>query len=201
MAYVKNWQGENGAGALVYGVDTSGDVINIEADDFGNLCTISHEHYRIHNGNSYEAGFIWSEGTAIADNANADLVIQVNSAMHVIFDIAVGGDCEVRYYTNTVWSIPSPQDLVTAYNKNEYSANTTSNVIYANPTVSDVGTLKVPKFIPGGGIFGQGGTDGGFSREKIWAVGSPVDSRLIRVTNRSGAATQVSITLEWYEPS
>jgi len=194
-------QGLNGAASLLYTLDVNGDPQNVVSDAFGNMSVVAPEHYWIHAGQSYEVGYLWSEGTAIADNDTADLLVQVNAASHVIFDVAVGGDCEIGYYINPTWTASSPEIPVTPYNKNEYSSNVTPNVIYADPNISDPGTLKIAKFIPGGGFFGQGGTDGGFSRERIWKTGSPMEERLIRVTNRSGAATQVSITLEWYEPS
>ena len=200
--WTRNFKGENGGATLLYAQDPNADPIQIKADQWNSFKIISAEHFWIHEGRSYEAGYMWSEGTAIADNANADLVIQVHSAMHVIFDIAVSANCEIRYYTSPTWSLNSPTNEVTAYNKNEYSSNVTTNKIYADPTVSDPGTLKIPKFAPGGvKDAGSGGTGGNFNREKIWKTQSPLLSKLIRVTNRSGGNCVVSIGLEWYEPT
>lgn len=184
--------------ADLFGLNPDGLAERLKCDQYASLVAISPEHYWIHQGLSYEAGFLWSEGTAIADNANADFLIEAGAGMHAIFEIAVGGDCEVRYYRNPTFSIPSPSDIVTPHNKNDYSTNISASSITANPTITDAGSLVVPKMLPGGGIFGTGAIDGGFSRETILKAG---DDYLVRVTNRSGAATQISITAEWYEPS
>lgn len=160
--------------------------------------TITSGHAWLHAGKTFTAGHLWNEAASPIDNASVDLLFQPAAGMHCVFDVSVGGDCEVTYYKGTTFS--NAGTAVTAFNKNDYSSNVSSATITYDPAVTGVGTARLPsKLVPGGtGTKSLGGQDGGFEGEFIMKAD---EVYMIRVTNRSGAATPVSITVEWYEPS
>jgi len=160
------------------------------------LVVISTEHERIHDGVMYEAGFLWSEVTAIADDASAEFLLQLTDGAHAIFNIAAGGDAEVHFFENPTFSAAG--DLVTVFNKNRFSSNTSSAVATANPTITDAGTALPKSFLPGGsGPHSGGGSDGNYNHERVLKGGNDY---LVRVTNRAGATKAISIGVEFYEP-
>lgn len=179
---------------------TTGSVNVATWEDSSNIhwpAYMTAEHKRIHDGQTFYSSVLWGDGNEIADNANADVLIQAGAGMHIVYDIAAGGNCEVYLYRS-----PTNSDVgsaVGAFNKNEYSSNTSSSTITHTPTITGTGTALPAKFLPGGvKTAGSGGEDGSFSREIILKGGLDY---LIRVKNISGAIQPVSVALEWYETS
>lgn len=159
------------------------------------LVVIQTEHAHLHNGEMYEASILLSEAGAIADNANADMLIQLTTPAHTIIGAACGGDAEVFVYENPTFSAAGT--ALTAYNKNRISSNTSSAVVTHTPTITVVGTKLFERFMPGGkAAVAQGISDGSYGHERILKGGNDY---LIRVTNRAGTAQAISINLEFYE--
>lgn len=186
----------------LFGKNPNGVSQRLVCDQWGSMSVAEVAHYWAHRGWGFEAGHRWSEADVVADNGTADIVFQVIDGAHIIWDIAAGGDCEIDIYDDPSWSIGSPENQITVFNKNEYSSNTSNNILHASPVITDPGTLSSPsKFLFGGtGGNAVGFTDGGFAREKIWKPGSPINTKLIRVTNRSGQDRAIAINFEWYQP-
>lgn len=168
----------------------------LTCDDWGNLNTVTNGHYQIHAGNAYMVGYVWNEGAEIADDATAQVLIQPSAGMHLIFGVASGGDAEIRFYKGTTFSAAGT--ALSTFNKNEFSSNTSGATITHTPTVTDAGTSFPPQFIfggTGGNAFGV--SDGSYDSEIVL---SPTTDYLVSVTNRSGVAQVIAISLEWYEP-
>lgn len=185
--------------ADLFGLAPDGSAQRLICDSLGNLSTVETAHYRIHNGQTYVAGKLWGESTSpielIADNASAEILIQAGEGMHMIADVAAGGDCEIEFCESVTFS--DAGTAVTAFNKNRYSTNTSLSTITHTPTITDYGTSIFKSFLPGGaGGNAIGGTDGGFGREMILKSGLDY---VIKATNRRGQASHVSIMIEWYK--
>lgn len=180
--------------------DKDGELINLKAlFEYGahhlNVISISSEHQRIHSGQSFTTGHLWEEGTAVADNANAEILLVTGSThIHLIQDVSVGGDCVLNVIEGVT---ATPGTALTVFNKARTSSNTTGATASYAPTGVSGGAALPPKFIPGGsGFLTQGGQDGSYNRELNLKTNT---NYLFRVTNRSGLATQIAITLEWYD--
>lgn len=156
---------------------------------------ITWEHARIHEGKSWNASVLWGDGNEVADNASVYMLAQVGSAAHAIYDVASGGNCEVHLYQNPTFS--DQGTLISSFNKNPNSTETTGMVLSHTPTFSDKGTQLPSRLLPGGvKAAGSGGQDGSFNREIILKGG---DTYMMEVKNFSGAIQPVSIAVEWYE--
>jgi hypothetical protein len=182
------------AGARFYETDT-GMVYWWDGDSWQHgQITIPVEHHRIHNGQAFFATHYFS---AVANDASAELLIRANSGMHCLYEIAAGGDVEVNIFEEPTATADGP--VVTHSNRNRYSTNASNSVITHSPTISvdGVNLGGGGKLIPGGsGGNAGGGSDGGFGRELTCRSGR---AYLVRSTNRSGQARDMSISLDWYQ--
>jgi len=177
--------------AKLFGGDNEVEVDSV----FNSISTIDEAHRRIHAGQSFYAGYLWGEGSNIADNASAELLIQVGAeSMHTIYEVAAGGDAEVRVFEAP--TVSTAGTSVTAFNKARYSANASNATLTRDPSISADGTALPAKFLPGGTFLSTGSQDGGFNRETILNANTDY---LFRVTNRAGSAQPMSISMEWYE--
>lgn len=186
---------------FIYGRDGNGDPVALEADQyFQGLVTIDTVHERIHRGQSFLGGHLWPVASAIADNANADLLIVTGSTpIHMISHISAGGQSEVYYYEGvTVSANGTAADLI---NKNRLSSVSSGCAIYYGPTVTGTGT-QLPSTLLAAGVGnnlgGQapaGGFDGSFDSEIILKASTKY---LIRVTNRAGAAIPIAVNVSFY---
>lgn len=153
------------------------------------------EHARIHDGYSYDASFLKGKLNELADGADLNILIQAVTGMHFIFEVACGGNAEIYFFNEPTWS--DQGTTITAFNKNDYSTNTTTNIITHTPTLDTDGTQRMSKLLPGGNkTAGSGGSDGSYSREIDLKAGN---NYMIRVTNISGAIQPTSVAVEWYE--
>lgn len=172
-------------------------------DQFNQEVRVDSEHYRIHNGQTFIAGYGWLESVStaslVADNASVMLHVVPGAGMHAVMDVSASGDCDVYHYKET--SSATTGTELTNFNKNEFDNKTSDTVISWGTTAmtTDLGTAYPGKFLPGGsGGNAVGGQDGGFARELIMASGT---NYATVVTNRSGGVASISITYEWYEPT
>lgn len=172
-------------------------------DYFGHPVSIKAEHYRIHEGESFIAGYGWLESvstaTPLADNQTVALLIKPGSAMHIISNIAAAGDFDIYFYKGATTGTSAGTQL-TIFNNNEYSNKTSQASLYYGSTgmFASLGTAYPGVFLPGGtGGNAVGGDKPTFNRERIIRS---TDIYAITLTNRSGGISPVSAVLEWYEP-
>ena len=178
-------------------MSTEVNLHNVKKDEYWKaLQVIDTAHLRVHDGQAFTVSHIWPETGEIADNANADILIQVGAnRLHAVWNLSCGGNSETYFYEGTTFSAAGT--AITAYNQNRSSAKTSLSTFTHTPTVTLVGTELIAEFLPGGTKdAGSGGSGETFVREIDLA---PSTDYLIRITNRSGAIQMASIHIEFYE--
>lgn len=156
---------------------------------------ITWEHSLIHEGKVFYCSHLLGSGSELANGASLDILVQAASGMHIVFDVASGGNAEVYFFRSPIFSAAGT--AMSCANKNEYSSNTTSATITHTPTITDDGTQLSSHFLPGGTRGSStGGQNGTYNREIILKDGLAYMSRL---TNTSGVSQPVSFSMEWYE--
>ena len=153
-------------------------------------------HTNIHRGRWYTA----SKSVSVASSGTEDFLIVVDASvsMHARFSLAVQHTMAFSVYEQP--TVSANGSAITTVNRNRFSANTPTGVIYSAPTVTGVGTLMFDGYIPGGDKHtASGGTGGGFE-EWILKTGF---SYLFRVSNTlisPAAAGNIGLIVDWYEP-
>lgn len=151
---------------------------------------IKQEHHEVHSGNSYRVCDVSSLGTA----GTTDIVLSTGAAYnHIIFGAHVGADATINFYEGPTFNSGTTQ---TIYNKNRNSGNSSLTTSTLNPTVTVVGTLLQPFFIPGGS---SGLTNGGSGGERLEWILAPNTDYLFRLTNAATGTFTFNMFLEWYE--
>lgn len=153
-------------------------------------------HAQVHAGNFYTVSKLIQ---AVAASGTLDIFI-INGAnydLHSAFSAAAGGDAYFRIYEGT--TVAGNGTALSAINNLRSSSNTSEASFFHTPTVSGVGSLLYEDYIPGGGVFGSGGSDGGPIR-----AGTELDlaintNYLIRLTNATAGAQDLSIGMGFYE--
>jgi hypothetical protein len=154
-------------------------------------------HKRTHAGEMFTAGFI---AGAVADDASIGFMIRTNTEKpHVVFHVVSGGEAELHLYKNPVYT-----NLGTALsiaNKNQVINTPAAATAYNQASTTSNGTeLNGGSLVPGGtGPHSAGGVNAP-QREAEWILAESTDY-FIEVTNRAGAAKDISIGALWYEPS
>lgn len=161
----------------------------------GALATISTVHHEIHDGDTFQSSWKSPDASPIADNAVATMLLTTGARYpHLTFEIAAGGDAEVRLYKN-----PTVTDVGTvnpSHNMNDGSSKTATAMVTMAPTVTDVGEQKHICFLPGGT---GGNSPGGTARQETEWILDIDSSYMIQATNRSGIAQPIGIVAQWYE--
>lgn len=150
-------------------------------------------HHHIHSGRAFVYGV---RHTAVTNDAVADLLIRVPASYgaHVNFEIAVGGDAWIDF--SRVGSY-SGGTVLAGHNRNFFSSNVASMTFVGSATI-EVNTDTIYTGIMPGGQRRQasGGQHGDFN-EIVLNEGD----YLMRVTNKSGSAADIGISVHWYEPT
>lgn len=148
-------------------------------------------HSRVHQGVMYHCSAI---NASVASDANFDMLITTpaDDYIHMIIEAASGGLSEVRFYEGAAFSGGTPEAVM---NVKRTSTREWGGTMVTAPTVSDVGTLLSAQVMPGGVKNQAVGGDASFSIEWICKVST---NYLIRLTNRSGGATRMSIGCNHY---
>lgn len=166
------------------------------ADIFGDTSISSSglNHKKLNSGKLIIGGHRFE---AIADGTNADVYFSRTlpsgiSAIHFSVGVAASGYCRTNFYRNP--TVSADGIAIAAYNK--YRKTGASDIaqsgVFHSPTVTNAGTLMVPGIIPAGrGIVAIGGV--GDMTE--WITNGD-ESLLLRITNLSGSASDVVVTLE-----
>lgn len=152
-------------------------------------------HERIHKNEMFSATHY---DASVADDASVDMLFQVDSSMsaHLAYVVRAGGDAEILFYEDPTFS--NAGTAVSAINRMRINPETSLHTITHGPTISDAGDLLESQFLPGGsGFFFTPGSEGSMFKEFVLAPG---EDYLLRVFNRSGGSTTISIQLDWYEP-
>lgn len=171
-------------GALVDGTDKA-------------LVIMDDLHSAVHRGLFYEA---FHFDAAVADDASVSLLVQtpaLPATVHMQFGMAVGGDVEVEIFEGV--TISDAGTAVVSRNRNRLSSTVAGTVVTHSPTTTGLGVKVSNFFVPGGtgpvqSLGGQGST----YSEWVLDMGAIY---CMRVTNRSGSLTPISLLLTYYEPS
>ena len=157
------------------------------------LKTIETEHSEIHEGETYICSHFYS---LVADDANADLRITLgsNKELHITISVAVAGNGEIFLYEGTTYTVDGT--LIPIYNRDRTSSKTSDATCRYTPTVNVLGTELFHGYAPGGEKKEAIGSVRRTAQEWIFKKS---EDYLIRFTNRSGGAIDVSIEVEYYE--
>ena len=206
MALPNNFNFENGQGALIYGVLVTDEKTPTlcEVDPSGSLILITHQHSKVHQGAYYNVSHYFS---GVANNASAMLLIKLsaNYENHSVIQIGTGGDARLDLYENPNIAANGTSLSITNHNRTlalASPAKVTSSTAFHTPTIGgspqDYGTALIPGFVlPGGTKDKGGGAIAEASGEQwVWAASN---NYLVKVTNQSGSAQDISIDVAFYE--
>ena len=158
----------------------------------GSLCVINILHHEIHKGNAYTVGALVTD---VADDASADTLIIVGTkSLHLVLRASATGSSYAYLYETP--TITDNGTAVTIFNKDRTSSLVSTARTFHTPTVGAVGTALNSELFPGGEKNFAVGATGNERDEWILAPGK---SYLLRITNKSGAAEDISIAATWYE--
>lgn len=129
----------------------------------------------------------------LSNNGALNVLVQVTAAAHVRFSLAVGGQCHVDLFEGTTFSAAGTP--LTCRNRNRFSSKTASTTMTYAPTISTDGTALAETYIPGG----THGTAEGFIKSSFEEWVLKPGNYLLRITNKSGIATDLSTTIDHYE--
>lgn len=150
-----------------------------------------------HTGEYYVASRIF---TAVANGSSADIVITTgNKYAHFSMLGKIGGDG--RFFLYEAPNITGGTALSLQNVNRTLANNNTSSLVYS-PTVNSVGTQIHSTIIPGGSGRARariGGTDSSLIRDGAEIILKLNSTYLLRVTNVSGGAEDISLSVGLYE--
>ena len=181
--------------ALAQGEDCDGNLIHLHIDaESRGLVVVSHYETDLHQSERFKASYLQPHGSELADDAAHDFLIRVGALdAHASLRVGVGGDCDFLFYEET--TVSANGNLCVARCKNRRTLGTALAAMYEGPTVTLPGTLLLSGFVPGGT---KKALSGGAWGETEWLLERNTNY-LVRITNRSGAAIQLSFSLGWSE--
>lgn len=151
---------------------------------------ITYEHKKIHNGEMWD---ISARYAAVANNANADLVVEHTEQLHCFFSESAAGAVFVDVYEGPTISGGSAG---MAKNARRPSGDTGAPTVTVGPTVNTTGDKIFEGYDPGG----KGGNAPGGSQtrdsERILDINTKY---LFRLTNKKGSAADMAWALLAYE--
>lgn len=163
-------------------------------DTVNAVVTIDSVHHEVHEGEMFFTSFVTG---SVTNNSSIGMMISLtgtaNSA-HLFFAVACGGDAEIYFYEGMTGS--NYGNILSHYNMNRNSSNTTSIVVSAYPITTVTGTLLANYFVPGGR--GPTADGGAFRSGSEWNL-APGKRYLLRIFNRSGNTQYASLAVEFYE--
>lgn len=171
---------------------TSQDEIKDRFDLEGYTKSIDREHDETHKGNSFRV----CNRADVLDDGNIDLVLETGSKKcHLIFGANVEANADIDFMEGVVVTAATGTELPVR-NKNRSSSKLSTAIALLAPTITDLGTLIQPLFVPGG----SGGIpNGGAGQERLEWILKPNTKYLFRLTNISGQTKRFNEYLEWYE--
>jgi len=162
------------------------------ANQFSVIDTV---HNKVHEGRYFSGGYY---NAAVANNATIDMLFQTTTTIpHVVFSANAAGDATVQLFENATFSAAGT--AVTMSNHNRGSAKAWSGTVTHTPTITATGTqLNGTGYLAAGEKnFTSGGTFN-FGGEFLLKASTVY---LFRVTNTSGAAAKMAVSIEGYQPT
>jgi hypothetical protein len=160
----------------------------------GGAIGIDASHVMIHQGRSFHASHIYS---AIAAAASAELLIQTGSSAegHLTVRIGATGQSEVELFEASTFSAAGT--AITVRNRKRSKGDGAEDLTVTHtPTITGAGNRIEGAVIPGGsGNFASGGSA---SARLEWELNENTNY-LVRITNTSASAEDISIGVNWYE--
>lgn len=155
------------------------------------LAAIGEIHFNIHRGIVFTA--VRTE-LNVANNGTVDVLVVVTNATHLRFRMSAEGQSTIGFFEGT--TVSGSGTVVPARNRNRFSSNVATTAVYHTPTITDDGTELVQVFIPGGSGGNAQGAATSPTEEWILSAGN----YMVRLTNISGVASNLSALFEFYEP-
>lgn len=145
-----------------------------------------------------QQGLSWTAShrkAALADDAVQRYLFDVGSVFHAHLDVTVKGDCWIDLYEVTSYTVGAGSSLTVMNRNTEFTdVNTFSTLLFETPSL-EAGSLGLYQGIAPGGEKASG-AGGQFSADTIhFHAGIYV----LDVTNKAGAATDLSMTVTWEE--
>lgn len=157
----------------------------------GGDVVIETPHARVHAGEYFSASYIDLSFTN-AEVLNIGIKMNGNYA-HLREKVNADGNVTVEFYENSVFT--GGTDL-TQINRNRASDKPSLLSISHGVSVSNAGDLLAEHLIAaGGGFFSRGAGSGGWDEEYILV---PSTSYLLRITNVSGGAADLGVSIDYY---
>jgi len=163
------------------------------------LDTVVNDHLdRIHARTHQGKAFIVSHIFSIAASTGVDVLLDLTSStLHTAFQVCTGANSYFQLFEGATVSANGTE--LTAINNNRSAGTTTAHKFYFTPTVSNDGSTLCAFVVPGGaGTFAAGGEGGGLPRGGAEWVLAASTKYLCRLTNRSNAAIEGSISFTFY---
>lgn len=158
------------------------------------LVAISHYEIDVHQSRRFKASYLQPHGSELANDATHDFLIRVGAlGAHATIRLSVGGNCDLLLYEAT--TVSANGAVLAAISKNRESLGAAQTLMYDGPTITGVGTLLFSWFATGGTRSALGGGSWG---ETEWILQANTNY-LVRITNRSGNAIQLAVSLGWSE--
>jgi len=156
----------------------------------GAVKSITYEHHEIHSGSHFFTG----NYTTLGNGAVYDIIFVTPDSLkysHMIFELTTEAEAMFNYYEGITTS--SDGTLLTGFDRNRITDNTSGTLFYHTPTITDLGDEL------GAGIFGSGKSQGGGLRDSNEIVLAPNTKYLIRVTNNTVSSNWYDWQFDWYE--
>jgi len=155
---------------------------------------IDHVHQSVHEGNVYTASHLF---TSVADNGFAYMRVKPGTKpVHGSLTVSAGGKCYLTTYSGTTYSANGAE--ASTFNRNSlYPTANKTGIVYQNPTINVLGTVRFVDMIAGGNS--QQTRVGGANNPQIESVYHDGDDILLAIQNKSGAVTDIACSFTWYE--
>lgn len=158
--------------------------------------TIDIVHQRIHEGVSYVANYYQS---AIPNNEFRRIRIKAGvKGVHLLIEFTTTAKFTFKSYSGTTYTvngIGADGTNLTVFNR-IIGRDNRDALVYHNPTINALGTLRGSQVIAGGTGGNAPGASGASRHETIIPAGQDL---LLVFQNTSGQANDLTVVLDWYE--
>ncbi len=147
-------------------------------------------HHKIHTGSHF---VVCDFQNGLSNNTSQDYFIEAPDTanrIHFFYNVDVSVEAEVILHEGT--TVSASGTVLTSFNNNRNSANTTGLIVYKTPTVTGVGSVICTQRL------GAGKTAGGTARNESEFILGQNGKYLLRVTARVNNLLE-STVLKWYE--
>ena len=157
----------------------------------GGITSIKAVHYRIKNSKEWFSGHCW---TAVADGAS--VYFHIKSGAKTVHGVGtVSSDAKCYIYLYEAPTLTNNGTGLTEYCMNRETDVSPTAAMFRDPAVSDDGTELACEVL---GTAGKFTATGGVVDGAYWILDHD-KSYLIKVTNKSGTNSDISVGYEWHE--